>query len=140
MFTVFFLCLTVCFPCPGAVGIYCWCYRVSFLEESFLFLLIRPPPTSPLFPYTTLFRSNPTRHCPRWTPPCRWPSDRKSTRLNSSHVAISYAVFGVKKKIQIRGTAVSDLLERALGREHRIGPHRRPTALTNSTACGKRHT
>src|SRR5260221_9722899 len=46
--------------------------------------MIRRPPRSTLFPYTTLFRS-------------RW-SDRKSTRLNSIHTVISYAVFCLKKK------------------------------------------
>src|SRR5690625_6522826 len=85
------------------------------------------PPISPLFPYTTLFRSlsapsalafptdtgsavhhPPSHHSGRlhrgwWTPPhpanrCSNPQDRKSTRLNSSHVAISYAVFCLKKK------------------------------------------
>src|SRR6266498_795641 len=74
--------------------------------------MIRRPPRSTLFPYTTLFRS---ARAPRRTrrhpagPPCRRParsaracgpprSDRKSTRLNSSHVRISYAVFCLKKK------------------------------------------
>src|SRR5437868_7928743 len=66
--------------------------------------MIRRPPRSTLFPYTTLFRSG------RCGPPsglqrrladrprrrCR--PDRKSTRLNSSHVSISYAVFCLKKK------------------------------------------
>src|SRR5215475_1539398 len=63
--------------------------------------MIRPPPRSTLFPYTTLFRSpggwasTPTPWCP-W---CGDPAgDRKSTRLNSSHVKISYAVFCLKKK------------------------------------------
>src|SRR5690349_21872950 len=68
--------------------------------------MIRRPPRSTLFPYTTLFRSRPgtsraTRagggapaRVPR-RPPGR---DRKSTRLNSSHVEISYAVFCLKKK------------------------------------------
>src|SRR5215510_15303880 len=67
----------------------------------FFFLMIRRPPRSTLFPYTTLFRSS--RCCP--VPACsdahrrRAPEeDRKSTRLNSSHVAISYAVFCLKKK------------------------------------------
>src|SRR2546426_5902958 len=63
--------------------------------------MIRRPPRSTLFPYTTLFRSPPAR---RWsscwrgglTLPPR--SDRKSTRLNSSHLVISYAVFCLKKK------------------------------------------
>src|SRR5256885_4028379 len=72
--------------------------------------MIRRPPRSTLFPYTTLFRS--TSACTR-TPgrgglrvsrsptsrfsaaPC---TDRKSTRLNSSHLVISYAVFCLKKK------------------------------------------
>src|SRR5215475_7477935 len=67
----------------------------------FFFLMIRRPPRSTLFPYTTLFRS-PMRPscspCARPRPPRRmWP-DRKSTRLNSSHVKISYAVFCLKKK------------------------------------------
>src|SRR6202041_2219278 len=71
----------------------------------FFFLMIRRPPRSTLFPYTTLFRSPPPRPgrgaCPRSTPRARRPSkrqDRKSTRLNSSHPSISYAVFCLKKK------------------------------------------
>src|SRR3712207_8224289 len=103
---------------------------------TFFFLMIRRPPRSTLFPYTTLFRSEPegaypcphSHHtssgpfggnfqpcCPkgRWTIP--WAAiapasptesssrslfrlDRKSTRLNSSHANISYAVFCLKKK------------------------------------------
>src|SRR5256885_13182449 len=76
--------------------------------------MIRRPPRSTLFPYTTLFRSPPD--------PCRLPDqdpyrarlrrgrgvgpgarqgDRKSTRLNSSHLVISYAVFCLKKKTDI---------------------------------------
>src|SRR5947207_10517437 len=70
--------------------------------------MIRRPPTSTLFPYTTLFRS--TRACAAGTPRNvaereQWlararplVSDRKSTRLNSSHTVISYAVFCLKKK------------------------------------------
>src|SRR5476651_1128768 len=66
--------------------------------------MIRRPPRSTLFPYTTLFRSQaapertkPTtaRHSGR---PVVLPPDRKSTRLNSSHANISYAVFCLKKK------------------------------------------
>src|SRR5438874_7933795 len=83
--------------------------------------MIRPPPRSTLFPYTTLFRSRPPRRpgqpgarevrpaalaedvggrrCagPGLLPDGRG-ADRKSTRLNSSHVEISYAVFCLKKK------------------------------------------
>src|SRR3712207_7188069 len=72
--------------------------------------MIRRPPRSTLFPYTTLFRSSaPVSACRRdpraGTPgsaPCkprRARADRKSTRLNSSHANISYAVFCLKKKI-----------------------------------------
>src|SRR5438309_5839962 len=77
--------------------------------------MIRRPPRSTLFPYTTLFRSRlaDTRHRPRIdresaarhvsTDPgnsvwCHARRDRKSTRLNSSHSSISYAVFCLKKK------------------------------------------
>src|SRR6476660_10401487 len=73
-----------------------WCYF-------FFFLMIRRPPRSTLFPYTTLFRSTASRgwaragSSPSSRPP-RTPGDRKSTRLNSSHQIISYAVFCLKKK------------------------------------------
>src|SRR3989442_5546951 len=65
--------------------------------------MIRRPPRSTLFPYTTLFRSAITDQG-RAQGPLPWASprnhhkrDRKSTRLNSSHVRISYAVFCLKK-------------------------------------------
>src|ERR1039458_1358234 len=65
------------------------------------FLMIRRPPRSTLFPYTTLFRS-PHRAggvCRIQARPLfRRDLDRKSTRLNSSHLGISYAVFCLKKK------------------------------------------
>src|ERR1039457_3435092 len=68
----------------------------------FFFLMIRRPPRSTLFPYTTLFRSrNPSGSgmLPgAFSQVCRCHSDRKSTRLNSSHLVISYAVFCLKKK------------------------------------------
>src|SRR5260221_9476396 len=68
--------------------------------------MIRRPPRSTLFPYTTLFRSDLVL-CQRlvdvgcqavmpWAAPIG--TDRKSTRLNSSHTVISYAVFCLKKK------------------------------------------
>src|SRR2546426_4579551 len=78
--------------------------------------MIRRPPRSTLFPYTTLFRSLTQlaeRRAPRRTGRqvlanggvaavaalfSAWPIDRKSTRLNSSHLVISYAVFCLKKK------------------------------------------
>src|SRR5260221_517959 len=73
--------------------------------------MIRRPPRSTLFPYTTLFRSVspvPVQRSSMRAWPCRYhftartafsmSSDRKSTRLNSSHTVISYAVFCLKKK------------------------------------------
>src|SRR5581483_12283433 len=72
----------------------------------FFFLMIRRPPRSTLFPYTTLFRS-PSHRQPRSAPGRRaragrrCDGDRKSTRLNSSHANISYAVFCLKKKKNI---------------------------------------
>src|SRR3712207_8124234 len=93
----------------------------------FFFLMIRRPPRSTLFPYTTLFRSSsaapasspaarqtaraadtrprrrPKRHVQPDSPTTRLtlPEDRKSTRLNSIHANISYAVFCLKKKKRI---------------------------------------
>src|SRR5438445_5298821 len=65
--------------------------------------MIRRPPRSTLFPYTTLFRSQLClcRDCRRHSASHRGRArerDRKSTRLNSSHANISYAVFCLKKK------------------------------------------
>src|SRR5260221_5326624 len=71
----------------------------------FFFLMIRRPPRSTLFPYTTLFRSSVRIFLPRedfvgwaYSPTIASHRDRKSTRLNSSHTVISYAVFCLKKK------------------------------------------
>src|SRR6266571_206465 len=73
------------------------CFRFFFF-----FLMIRRPPRSTLFPYTTLFRSSPPARTGQraggrlgGSPGAQ---DRKSTRLNSSHMSISYAVFCLKKK------------------------------------------
>src|SRR6266542_6019317 len=79
---------------------------LSFLHlVFFFFLMIRRPPRSTLFPYTTLFRSL-RRTAPRRPGGGRrrgWRRrDRKSTRLNSSHGSISYAVFCLKKKKKTR--------------------------------------
>src|SRR5207249_11524416 len=108
-------------------------YNSQPLSFNFFFLMRRRPPSSTLFPYTTLFRSLklsgaltaapiwaqfmkkalvvPQYKDPKWfsTPSGvvtlkldkitnRIATDRKSTRLNSSHVSISYAVFCLKKK------------------------------------------
>src|SRR5438477_11582323 len=75
-----------------------------FIFFFFFFLMIRRPPRSTLFPYTTLFRSRPGvgEHArgvgARGRVRQRGAEDRKSTRLNSSHMSISYAVFCLKKK------------------------------------------
>src|SRR5438034_5113256 len=101
--------------------------------------MIQPPPTSTLFPYTTLFRSTAkarvsgtcwmTRHalseepspdgsqsrtatsgiCESTSPT---PEDRKSTRLNSSHTVISYAVFCLKKKKKKKKIKYNNDIER----------------------------
>src|SRR5256885_12109642 len=69
--------------------------------------MIRRPPRSTLFPYTTLFRSSPVLLLlNEWVGRCLkmqnltdvYLGDRKSTRLNSSHLVMSYAVFCLKKK------------------------------------------
>src|SRR5256885_8442190 len=90
----------------------------SVTLDDFFFLMIRRPPRSTLFPYTTLFRSTPGPRADRRatarrgragrSPACHgeraaggglWGGpDRKSTRLNSSHLVISYAVFCLKNK------------------------------------------
>src|SRR5690348_18383216 len=96
------------------------CHTPDYLF--FFFLMIRRPPRSTLFPYTTLFRSHIAEncHCDSWLdyvsedagikilrhdivfhhdrPNDDTAKDRKSTRLNSSHPSISYAVFCLKKK------------------------------------------
>src|SRR5690242_21515488 len=87
---------------------------MTLIDFIFFFLILRPPPISTLFPYTTLFRS-PVATPARGADPGRRrlarrirrgervgharAADRKSTRLNSSHMSISYAVFCLKKKI-----------------------------------------
>src|SRR5215217_9007478 len=92
------------------------CYYIFCLYIFFFFLMIRRPPRSTLFPYTTLFRPGScashrllVRESGRSAVPSavvrvevRRPApDRKSTRLNSSHANISYAVFCLKKKKKI---------------------------------------
>src|SRR2546426_1210921 len=101
--------------------------------------MIRRPPRSTLFPYTTLFRSEPHgkqrtatgrplhRHptvrgaCYQQVLSWQASTDRKSTRLNSSHLVISYAVFCLKKK-----------------KKHSSSPRRRPTLTTLSTRRSNR--
>src|SRR5438034_4729289 len=90
--------------------------------------MIRRPPRSTLFPYTTLFRSlrglgrqNADQLGGRWSAgtgwlgggrPCRRRRDRKSTRLNSSHTVISYAVFCLKKKKKKNKTSITKYINR----------------------------
>src|SRR5438132_14311371 len=96
-------------------SISCFCFTIFFFFFFFFFLMIRRPPRSTLFPYTTLFRSIEAVHfeigendiglvafdAPR-------PVDRKSTRLNSSHTVISYAVFCLKKKKKKKQENISE--------------------------------
>src|SRR5438477_5287177 len=81
------------------------CIRTLHFSLIFFFLLIRRPPRSTLFPYTTLFRSGVVDRVHdrrqgdgRDDRDAQSREDRKSTRLNSSHMSISYAVFCLKKK------------------------------------------
>src|SRR3712207_7391089 len=106
--------------------------RSAVFDVFFFFLMIRRPPRSTLFPYTTLFRSMKLGNVADWSregwetalveaygslvrDPCAPPpktapvmdEDRKSTRLNSSHANISYAVFCLKKKTTKTRTTAS---------------------------------
>src|SRR2546429_5053459 len=101
--------------------------------------MIRRPPRSTLFPYTTLFRSanegfiNPQQP-PQVTPPPQTSArgqlgqpqdrqtDRKSTRLNSSHGYISYAVFCLKKKKSHTNMYISRIPCRSRTPTHRVAP------------------
>src|SRR6266511_2768665 len=86
--------------------------------------MIRRPPRSTLFPYTTLFRSPGAPPCPerpsRSSALHSTPGDRKSTRLNSSHVKISYAVFCLKKKKNHIYAIISDNQKQKLSKKHMI--------------------
>src|SRR5438552_6091988 len=104
------------------------------------FLSRRPPPRSTLFPYTTLFRSPITPFRPPWEThaaagrrraTARFEAtlerpDRKSTRLNSSHQIISYAVFCLKKKKDVRQVEDADRQQDTL--DHRVATahHQQP--------------
>src|SRR3989442_5529230 len=100
--------------------------------------MIRRPPRSTLFPYTTLFRSqvehdfhlglsHPRGRLDRG-PGSGEPADRKSTRLNSSHVRISYAVFCLKKKKK-SNTILSKTYSRSLSSGRACERGTRSTAL-----------
>src|SRR5258708_16685314 len=99
--------------------------------------MIRRPPRSTLFPYTTLFRScrelrsqEPARdvdlQCALRLLGARETRDRKSTRLNSSHQIISYAVFCLKKK------RLFPALAYPAGRHGNRWTHHRAVALTST--------
>src|SRR3989337_4082441 len=89
---------------------------VSCLACFFVFLMIRRPPRSTLFPYTTLFRSIDKKIDDisyKWgieREKLALIRDRKSTRLNSSHGSISYAVFCLKNKQQLQTAATKHAL------------------------------
>src|SRR2546421_3676765 len=99
------------------ISLFFCCIAIAFFFLLFFFLMIRRPPRSTLFPYTTLFRSltiGRKTHCftilfiAETDKVCKlFVLDRKSTRLNSSHDQISYAVFCLKKKKKIIQTSLS---------------------------------
>src|SRR5256885_2725175 len=105
----------------------------------FFFLMIRRPPRSTLFPYTTLFRSDRDRqprpgargrtgparphHPPGAGGAAREGGDRKSTRLNSSHLVISYAVFCLKKKKKTQATHMRCTAKHANSYYHSVKLH-----------------
>src|SRR3989337_1097087 len=110
----------------------------------FFFLMIRRPPRSTLFPYTTLFRSCRAR-CPyvanavHDVAGMRKRTDRKSTRLNSSHGSISYAVFCLKKKNRPRAKATHRTAPRCWRYAHPRSPadgrpvsHARPPLMSTA--------
>src|SRR5438034_7985772 len=109
-------------------------WRLTF----FFFLMTRRPPRSTLFPYTTLFRSTRPRGRPGRRQRLRRDGgrpravDRKSTRLNSSHTVISYAVFCLKKKKQWLRRHVQPLAQ--LGRRESV---RRFGRGPRSPRCGR---
>src|SRR2546429_7079269 len=101
--------------------------------------MIRRPPRSTLFPYTTLFRSQHLDGLERLLDheqlvgmiQTRHHLDRKSTRLNSSHGYISYAVFCLKKKKkQSNGST-----RQAQPSTHRLHHHETPQSLDRSNPC-----
>src|SRR5207302_2962694 len=101
--------------------------------------MIRRPPRSTLFPYTTLFRSCPAagnlaqgyigiqEEVAR-----RGVGDRKSTRLNSSHVKISYAVFCLKKKMGLPSKSALTMNSNTPARKTRHVP---PSDLIKARIC-----
>src|SRR5205807_5939527 len=102
--------------------------------------MIRRPPRSTLFPYTTLFRSGGgwrSSATGQNIARCSWPPrrslDRKSTRLNSSHLVISYAVFCLKKKNDLDTADDIFIALESVGQDpsDHIGPlQARPITLT----------
>src|SRR5947199_7204121 len=116
---------------------FCSCCSLCFLSPlfffMFFFLMIRRPPRSTLFPYTTLFRSKRIEVFHRsnhhsWAVQDgelemlgRIPmEDRKSTRLNSSHLGISYAVFCLKKKKKNKKQQQQIVTQETDSTKHRI--------------------
>src|SRR6202171_3309669 len=124
------------------------CHKPGSCVISCFFLMIRRPPRSTLFPYTTLFRSGgaeasqngfgaltPQNSTERST------IDRKSTRLNSSHLAISYAVFCLKKKTPPRATGAVRASQHLVRRRRSpYGRRRTTTADTRRLPSSPRDT
>src|SRR3990167_3988615 len=111
--------------------------------KKFIFLMMRRPQRSTLFPYTTLFRSRSpyrsesTQHQNVGTDPRIGPNqqDRKSTRLNSSHSQISYAVFCFKKIYFFNDAATTEIYTLSL---HDALPISIPVSVRINTASKRR--
>src|SRR5471030_3379101 len=102
-------------------------YACIVLLFIIFFLMIRRPPRSTLFPYTTLFRSpdllrRPGQRLRSRRADVRSGADRKSTRLNSSHLGISYAVFCLKKKNKKNNQSTATQKKR---QKNRTGPRQK---------------
>src|SRR2546422_4899034 len=123
-----------------STGLICSFVRSSTLDIFFFFfLMIRRPPRSTLFPYTTLFRSMPHQshaahqqrvgdrdaegHGAEQGAEKDRDGDRKSTRLNSSHGYISYAVFCLKKKKK-KNRRVQDITQKYQSQSEEVSDDR----------------
>src|SRR2546430_7380779 len=107
----------------NSIFLFLWLSLLCFFF--FFFLMIRRPPRSTLFPYTTLFRSvfggpdsGKDNILAATHRSGRGRTDRKSTRLNSSHSQISYAVFCLKKKKKIINTICHKTKDVSVARSH----------------------